>query len=481
MSDRRIFPTADLPCDAMPRRAMLRSVACGFGGLALAGIAQRAAAAEGVAGPAGASVGTHHAPRAKRVIFLFMHGGVSQMDSFDPKPLLDKRHGEPLPFALPGLIRPDRLGKVFGTGWKWARHGESGRQVSELFPHTARVVDKLCFLHGVHTEGEAHGQAVLRLHTGEAAFDRPSVGAWVSYGLGPGNESLPAFVALDPPDQHGGVRLTGNSFLPAEHQAMRVRLRGAPGRVPEVANLTGGGLSKSRQRQQVDAVAALSAAHPGAGGDPYVEGVIRSYELAFRMQSVAPEVFDLSRETQETRSLYGVDAEPTDGFGRQCLLARRLAEAGVRFIQVSTGYHWDHHGNIKTDLPRSAAKTDQPAAALIEDLDRRGLLDDTLVVCAGEFGRTPVSQIDRGKPGRDHNPHGFTVWLAGGGTKAGHAHGATDDFGYLAVDGKVHMHDLHATILHLLGLDHERLTYRYAGRDFRLTDVYGKVVQEALA
>ena len=218
-----------------------------------------------------------------------------------------------------------------------------------------------------------------------------------------------------------------------------------------------------------------------AGHDPQIEGVIESFEMAYRMQAIAPDVFDLERETRETKELYGVDQEPTDGFARQCLLARRMAEAGVRFVQVSTGYHWDHHGNIERDLPDSAAQTDKPAAALIEDLDRRGLLDDTLVVWAGEFGRTPVAQIDRGAPGRDHNPHGYTIWMAGGGVKPGYAHGATDDFGYLAIEDKVHMHDLHATILHLLGLDHERLTYRYAGRDFRLTDVYGRVVEEVIA
>ncbi|XZE51604.1 DUF1501 domain-containing protein [Planctomycetaceae bacterium SH139] len=454
------------------RRNALRSAACGFGGLALAGMSSRSA----LAGQA------HFPASAERVIFLFMHGGVSQMDSFDRKPVLNEQHGKPLPFDLPGLIRPDRLGKVFGVKWDWAQHGECGQWVSELFPNTAKVVDKLCFIKSLHTEGEAHGQAVLRLHTGEAAFERPSVGAWVSYGLGNANEDLPAFVALDSPTMHGGVRLYGSSFLPAKHQAMQIQLAKSPAKLAQIVNLNSDLLSNVRQKEQVDIIKALSRLHvEQAGHDPNLEGVIESYEMAYRMQAVAPDIFDIERETQETKDLYGVDQEPTNGFARQCLLARRLAEAGVRFIQVSTDYHWDHHGNIERDLPKSAAETDKPAAALIEDLDRRGLLDSTLVVWAGEFGRTPVAQIDRGAPGRDHNPHGYTIWMAGGGVKAGYAHGTTDDFGYLAVDGKVHMHDLHATILRLLGIDHERLTYRYAGRDFRLTDVYGRVVSDILA
>jgi len=451
---------------------MLKSAACGFGSLALAGLGDTSSQASM----------THFAPKAKRVIFLFMHGGVSQMDSFDRKPLLNQQHGNPLPFDLPGLIRPDRLGKVFGVKWDWKQHGECGQWVSELFPHTAKIVDKLCFIKSLHTEGEAHGQAVLRLHTGEAAFVRPSVGSWISYGLGNENENLPSFVALDYPTMHGGVRLYGNSFLPAKHQAMQIKLAKTPNHIPQIQNLKSDLLSPSRQKQQVEAINALSRQHAiDSGGNSQIEGVIESYELAFRMQGIAPEVLDLDQETAETKSLYGVDQEPTDGFARQCLLARRMAEAGVRFIQVSTDYHWDLHGNIEQDMPKSAAQTDKPAAALIADLDRRGLLQDTLVVWAGEFGRTPVAQIDRGNPGRDHNPHGYTIWMAGGGVKPGFSHGETDEFGYLAVENKVHMHDLHATILHLLGLDHKRLTYRYAGRDFRLTDVYGHVVSDIIA
>jgi hypothetical protein len=371
---------------------------------------------------------------------------------------------------------------VFGSKWKFARHGQSGQWASELFPHTARQIDKLCILKSVHTEGEAHGQAVLRLHTGEAAFVRPSMGAWVNYGLGSANESLLGFVSLDYPTMHGGVRLYGGAFLPAEFQGTQSKLATNPDKLPRIRHLDGSRLSATRQREEADAIQALSREHLSqVGEDPRLEGVIRSCELAYKMQGVAPEVLDITRESKATLDLYGIGREPTDAFGRQCLTARRLAEAGVRFIQVSSGYHWDHHGTIDKDLPVSAAKTDQPCAALPADLESRGLLDDTLVLWAGEFGRTPVAQIDRGDPGRDHNPHGFTVWLAGGGVKGGFSYGETDDFGYLAVKDKVHMHDLHATLLHLLGLDHEKLTFRYAGRDFRLTDVYGQVVHDIVA
>jgi uncharacterized protein (DUF1501 family) len=276
--------------------------------------------------------------------------------------------------------------------------------------------------------------------------------------------------------------LYGNSFLPAHHQATLVKLAETPNKLPTVRFLEDGRLSATRQREQLDIIQALNHAHlTQLEEDARVDGVILSYELAYRMQTAAPEVLDLEKESAATKALYGIGEGVTDAFGRQCLLARRMAEAGVRFIQVASGYHWDHHGNIEKNLPESAAKTDKPIAGLLADLEARGLLEDTLVLCAGEFGRTPVAQIDRGAPGRDHNPHGYTVWLAGGGVKPGFSYGETDEFGYLAVQDKVHMHDLHATILHLLGLDHEKLTYRYAGRDFRLTDVYGHVVKEVLA
>ncbi len=453
------------------RRDILRSAAAGFGYTALAGLTNLQAA----------STPTHHFARAKRVIFLFMHGGVSQMDSFDRKPRLVQDQGKPLPFDLPGLIRPERLGKVFAPKWEWKRHGECGQWVSELFPYTAKLVDKMTILKSLHTEGEAHGQAVLRLHTGEANLVRPSMGAWVSYGLGSESDSLPGFVSIDYPTQHGGVRLYGNSFLPAQYQGTQIKLRDTPDRLPAVRHLENA-LTDSRQREQLGIVQKLNRSHlERAVQDPQLEGVIDSFELAYRMQKIAPDVLDIENESRATKKLYGIDEGITDAYGRQCLLARRLAEAGVRFIQVATSYHWDHHGSIERDLPKSAAMTEKPIYGLIKDLEARGLLDDTLVVCAGEFGRTPVAQIDRGAPGRDHNPHGATIWLCGGGVKGGYAHGETDDYGYLAVKDKIHMHDLHATILHLLGLDHEQLTYRYAGRDFRLTDVYGHVAHDIIA
>lgn len=458
---------------------MLKSAACGFGSLAMGELAHQVSAAS--SSPYSLPV-THFPARAKRCIFLFMHGGVSQMDSFDPKPALNENHGKPLPFDLPGLIRPDRLGKVFGSRWEFSRRGESGLPVSELFPHTAKQIDKLCFIKSLHTDGEAHGQAVLRLHTGEANFVRPSIGAWISYGLQSENDSMPAFLSIDYPAMHGGVRLYGNSFLPAKHQGTQIRLRTSSEKLPQVRHLDGDLLSSWRQREQVDVIQALNRTHlDRTGNDSNLEGVISSFELAYKMQRVAPEIMDIESEPEHIKSLYGIGDKWCDGYARQCLLARRMAESGVRFIQVSTAYHWDHHGNIDNDLPESAAKTDRPVAGLLADLEQRGLLEDTLVVWAGEFGRTPVAQIDRGNPGRDHNPHGYTIWMAGGGTKPGFSLGETDNFGYLAVQDKVHMHDLHATILHLMGMDHERLTYRYAGRDFRLTDVYGHVVKEVLA
>ncbi|QDT37873.1 DUF1501 domain-containing protein [Stratiformator vulcanicus] len=461
------------------RRDALRTSAAGFGYLALAGMCADAKAKQ--AAPTGplAPKSTHFPAKAKRVIFLFMHGGPSQMDLFDPKPELNARHGEKLPFDLPGLIRPDRLGKLFGVKWNFKRRGESGNWVSELMPHLAKQTDKLCFLKGLHTEGEAHGQAVLRYHTGQANFIRPSIGSWMSYGLGTENQNLPSFITIDYPMMHGGVRNYSNVFLPAAHQGTQIRVRGERASIRHLQNDE---MSLGEQRDQLGVIQGLSRLHrERVGRDDQLDGVIESFELAYRMQSEAPQVMDLSGESKATRELYGVDEKPTDAFGRQCLMARRLSEAGVRFVQVSSGYHWDHHGSIDKNLPESCAKTDKPVAGLLADLESRGLLDETLVVWGGEFGRTPVAQIDRGNAGRDHNPHGFTIFMAGGGVKPGVSHGQTDDFGYLAVDGKVHIHDLHATIMHLMGINHKELTYRYAGRDFRLTDVYGRVVKDIIA
>ena len=419
----------------------------------------------------------HRAARAKRVIFLFMHGGPSHVDTFDYKPELQRRDGEALPFDLPAEISARPV--LMRSPWRFAQHGESGRWVSELLPHTAAVIDELAILNGVHSRGQSHGQAVSMLHTGSDNLVRPSVGAWVSYGLGAETDAMPPFVSLAPAISHGGPRNYGAAFLPARHQATAI---GKNGTYDErgIAHLQTppdfGGVGVAEKR--VRFLQQLNRTHlDRVGGDPHVAGAIEAIDLATRMQQVAPSVMDLSRESAAMRSLYGLDDKATANFGRQCLLARRLAEAGVRFIELSTGNVWDQHGNLKAGHEKNALATDRPIAGLLRDLRQRGLLDDTLVVWGGEFGRTPVVQ---GKNGRDHNPQGFTMWMAGGGVRPGVSYGQTDEFGYHAEEDRTHMHDVHATILHLLGLDHTRLTYRYAGRDFRLTDVAGHIVEPIL-
>ncbi|QDT17768.1 DUF1501 domain-containing protein [Alienimonas californiensis] len=469
---------------ARTRRDALRTLGAGFGSLALGGMCADLSAAEAVAGPIAAGSRTHHPAKAKRVIFLFMHGGPAQMDTFEEKPRLSKDDGKKLP-PRPGALKfNDASSTLLGSPWKFRKYGQCGKAVSELFPHVAQHVDEIAFLHGMHSRGQSHGQAVCMLHTGSDNLPRPSVGSWVSYGLGTENRDLPSFISLAPPSNHGGPRNYGPAFLPAEHQATAIGRAGnlGSGSVQHLAPPKS--LSEQRRADQLELLADLNADYSGrieavAGAeDPAVEGAIRGFELAHRMAGVAPEALDLSRETKETQALYGVGEKPTDGFAKQCLLARRLCEAGVRYVQVSTGYSWDQHGNLKKGHADNAAKVDQPIAALLADLKRRGLLEDTLVVWGGEFGRTATAQ---GKDGRDHNPSGFTMWMAGGGAKGGVCHGSTDEFGAYAETGRTHMHDLHATMLHLLGLDHERLTYRHAGRDFRLTDVAGRVVREVIA
>ncbi len=465
------------PSSSLSRRQLLQSTACGFGSLALSGMLC-SARGSGLLRPAT----TMHAARAKRVIFVFMQGGPSHVDTFEHKPELYRFHEKKAEFNNPRTRKVEEH-KVMQPLWDFQRHGECGQHVSTLFPETARHVDKLCFLHGMHTEGVAHGPATLFLHTGATNLVRPSVGAWISYGLGSENENLPAFVTINPPANKGGPRNYGNAFLPAIHQGTILGQPGDRNAEPRFRNLEGpGGLSPDRQRRQYDFLQALNRTQAGTGGDHDLEGAISSMELAWRMQNRAGGIVDLERETTATRELYGIGQKPTDAFGRQCLAARQLAEAGVRYIQISHCDNgatpvWDQHSNMPKhqDL---ALEVDRPIAGLLADLEQRGLLEDTLVWWGGEFGRTPFTQ---GKDGRDHNPRGFTTWLAGGGVKPGFAYGSTDDLGFAAVEGKVHMHDLHATILHLLGMDHEQLTYRYAGRDFRLTDVFGRVVHEILA
>lgn len=418
----------------------------------------------------------HHPARAKRVIVLFMHGGPSQVDTFDYKPRLQQDDGKELPFAAAKNI--DAKPKLMKSPWKFARHGQCGQWVSELLPHTARHVDDLCVLRSLHSRGQSHGQAVSMMHTGSDSLVRPSVGAWVSYALGSANPDLPAFVSLCPASGHGGPRNYGAAFLPAIHQATAIGRSGKLGdaKIPFLEN---GRRSSEAQLEQIALLRSMNQTHlERAQRDAQIQGAIESLDLAFRMQKAAPEVFDLSQESPATLQHYGVGEKATDGFGRQCLLARRMAEAGVRYIELSTGNVWDQHGNLKSGHERNALATDKPIAGLLADLKQRGLLDDTLLVWGGEFGRTPIAQ---GSNGRDHNPQGFTMWLAGGGVRGGMAYGESDEYGYYAAENRVHVHDLHATVLHLLGIDHERLTYRYAGRDFRLTDVYGNVVQPILA
>jgi hypothetical protein len=343
----------------------------------------------------------------------------------------------------------------------------------------SRHADRLCVVRSLHTEGSAHGEALLRLHTGQANLVRPSVGAWVSYGLGSENDCLPAFITISPPRGHGGVQNYGSAFLPAMHQAMAIGSAETPIAQAVVSNLGNARWPATQQREQLDLVQSLNRRHSQSSGtDPQIEGLIANYELAFRMQSTMPAIMGIQDESKSTLELYGIGADPSDNFGRQCLLARKFAEQGVRYIQVSTNYTWDHHQKVQQGSIAESAKVDRPIAGLIADLAQRGMLDDTLILWGAEFGRTPM--VENGD-GRNHHPQAFSVWMAGGGIRGGMMFGATDDFGYRPVENPVHMHDLHATLLYALGIDHERLTYRHAGRDFRLTDVHGNVVREIFA
>lgn len=458
------------------RRAMLKNSACGFGHVALAGLlGGRAMAGARSADDPFAAKPPHLPARAKRVIFLFMWGGPSHVDLFDPKPRLNIDDGKPLSPETVGSDRK-RLGNVLGSPFQFSQHGDNGIWISELFPHLAKQADRLCVVRSIHTEGQAHGEALLRLHTGQSNLVRPSVGAWVSYGLGRENENLPAFLTISPPRGHGGVQNYGNAFLPAAHQGTAIGSAEIPIAKAAIANIANSRIDPSLQRRQLDLIQTLNREHlRQAHADPGIEGLIANYELAYRMQSTLPQIMSVEDETQETLALYGVGSEPTDNFGRQCLLARKFAESGVRYIQVSTDYTWDHHNKVNDGLVAESAKVDQPIAGLLVDLARRGLLDDTLVVWGAEFGRTPTAENG---DGRNHHPQAMTMWMAGGGVRGGLTYGATDEFGYAPVENPIHMHDLHATLLYALGLDHKRLTYRYAGRDFRLTDVFGNVAKD---
>ena len=466
------------------RRRLLKSAAVGFGHLAFGALlAQDAGAAETSVFRSGGPLKPKqpHVPaRAKRIVFLFMKGGPSHVDTFDPKPLLDRDSGKPLPFDLPRVTFA-KQGNLLRSPWKFKQHGESGLPVSALFPNVAKHVDDLCMLRSVHGTNPAHGGALLKLHTGSDQFVRPSMGSWLVYGLGTENQNLPAFVTICPTLAHGGVNNWGSAFLPAHCQGTPIGNASLASSAAQVKHIRNSRLSSQQQRKQLDLIAAMNRDHlKTAGNDPALEGRLSSFELAFRMQSTMPEAQDLSEETDATQKQYGIDDPVTQYFGRQCLLARRFLERGVRFVQVThsdSEVQWDQHGNLYQGHTKNASEVDKPIAGFLQDLKDRDLLKDTLVLWCGEFGRTPTAQ---GTNGRDHNPHGFTMWMAGGGTKGGYAYGATDEYGYYAAENKMHVHDLHATILHLLGLDHERLTYRYAGRDFRLTDVAGHVAKDIM-
>lgn len=463
------------------RRQLLQRSAVGFGSLALASMLADESRAYGDAASPLDPKQPHFAPRAKRVIFLFMKGGPSHLDTFDPKPLLDRDDGKPLPFAKP-RVQFAPTGNLLKSPWSFKQYGESGSWVSELFPHLSECVDDLCFVHSLHGTNPAHGGAVLKIHTGSDTFVRPSIGSWVSYGLGTDNSNLPSFVTICPTLAHGGINNWGSAFLPAAYGGTPIGNASVPSDKAQVRYIENHHLPRSLQRMELERLQAMNRTHQNSSGpDPALEARINSFELAFRMQTAMPLVEDLSSESAATMQLYGMDDPVNANFGRMCLMARRFAERGVRFIQVThsdSKVQWDQHSDLKNGHEKNAREVDKPIAGLLKDLKARGMLEDTLVWWGGEFGRTPTVE---GSNGRDHNPEGFTMWLAGGGTKGGLHYGTTDDYGFYAAEDKVHIHDFHATILHLLGLDHERLTYRYAGRDFRLTDVEGNVIHNLLA
>ena len=473
----------------MTRRALLRSSACGFGYLSLAALlgseAMTSRSALAARGPfAGQSpltpVAPHFPPRARNVIFLFMHGGPSSIDTFDPKPRLDRDHGLPLPIPRPLAFADEEAGPLMKSPWAFRPGGESGLPVSDLFPFVRQQADKLCVVRSMVGEGVDHGAALLQTFTGTSTFTRPSLGSWALYGLGTENENLPGFITIKPTLSHGGAKAWASAFLPGAYQGTAIGHAGLKIediRDEPIEHLRNTRLSPELQSYELEMLRNVNERHAEIRRhDPQLEARIQSFELASRMQLEAPAAFEVEKESPETRRLYGLDDERTADFAWQCILARRLVERGVRFVQCTHSYKWDQHANLYTLHTQNALEVDKPIAALLRDLDTRGLLESTLVVWSGEFGRTPVSE---GGDGRDHNPYGYSLWMAGGGTKGGFAYGATDEFGYHAVEHRMHLHDFHATLLHLLGLDHEKLTYRFSGRDFRLTDVAG-VVHESI-
>jgi len=457
----------------LTRREMLHRVGTGLGALGLAGLLsdELRAAPAAAANPLAPKAPPFPA-RAKRIIHLFMNGGPSQVDTFDPKPALEKYNGEKPPAASLGTER--KTGGLMMSPFKFQKHGQSGIEVSEIYPHLAECVDDLCVIRSMHTNIPNHEPSLLMMNSGETQPTRPSMGSWLTYGLGTENQNLPGFVVLCPGKPVVGPALWSNSFLPGIYQGTHINNADLnPQKI--IQHINNQYLPQSAQRHQMDLLKRMNELHRDQRGqDAQLDARIQSLEMAFRMQFEAQEVFDIGRESEETRKLYG------DGqFANACLIARRLAERGVRMTQIyyGNGQPWDDHGDIQNHRNHAQA-SDQAIAALLKDLKSRGLLEDTLVMWGGEFGRTPTSE---GAKGRDHNNHGFTMWLAGGGVKPGFVYGASDEFGFAAVENKVHVHDLHATILHLMGIDHEKLTYRYSGRDFRLTDVHGHVVHDIIA
>ena len=449
----------------LSRRDTLKGLSAGFGYMAFAGLASQAAVISPLAPRR-----PHFVPKAKRVIFCCMRGGPSHVDTFDHKPALVRDKGKELPKF--------RNRKLMPSPWEFKRHGQSGLQVSELFPNLAQHADDLCLLNGMYSSVPAHPQSFLQLHTGSFQFVRPSMGSWVLYGLGSENQNLPGFISLCPPDNVGGAQNYGSAFLPAFYQGTKIGNFNQNIKAASLRNLGNQNMSGKLQRRQLDFVQSLNRdLLDRKKQSSQIEGVIESYELAFRMQSAVPELMDANDENESTLEQYGINNRATENFGRKCLMARRFAEAGVRFIEITHG-NWDQHRNLNATLTRNCAATDKPLAALLKDLKERGLLEETLVVWGGEFGRTPHIRQD---DGRDHNSTGFSFWMAGGGVKGGMVHGATDEHGVAAVENRMHFHDLHATILHLLGLNHEKLTYKYAGRDFRLTDVHGEIAHDIIA
>lgn len=471
------------------RRRILQACSTGFGGVALAGLLNESNRAHAAPLPAGAALkNTHHLPKAKHVIFCFMSGGVSHIDSFDPKPRLRQDHGKPMPVKIERTMFNSN-GNIMGSPFEFTPSGQSGIPVSSMFPEIAKVADELAVIRSMTSAVNEHAQANFFMHTGFPIMGYPSAGAWAAYGLGTENRDLPGYVVLQsgsavPP--HGGVSLFSNGFLPAQFQGSILRAD-----QPEAIRNIRSRDPKSEQRRRLKLAEQFNVPFLAeTAGDSQVEAAILNYETAFRMQSAVPELCDLSGESEQTIKQYGLDSNIPEkaAYARQCLLARRLVERGVRFVELScltqgigaggAANPWDQHGELKRGHEAMALQVDQPIAALIQDLRTRGLLDETLIVWAGEFGRTPFSQ---GSDGRDHNPYGFSVWLAGGGVKGGTIYGATDELGYYAIEKKCTIYDMWATVLHQLGVNHEELTFRYSGRDFRLTDVHGNVLHEILA